>query len=1004
MPTPDVADDDGTLTFKGGANYEEQREYRVRITATDPSGDKDFVDVIVDVTDVNERPAFTMGKGTVMYAENGTADVGTYRAKDPEKSGITYSLVTVTISATTDSAAGDIAEVLADAFEDNTRFEIGSITGKLSFKASPDYEDPKDAGSVADNNLNMYQVTVRAEVSDNTNPRHFATQEVTVVVTDVNEAPVFSKTTDTLAISENPDNPEKEPPLAAGYLYLLNRGVGKPSATLPADPNLDVGIPVVAVDDDNNGPNITPAISGISTTRQLTDGLTYALSGADAGYFHVVPATGQILTLKKLDYEARKTYNVTLKATDPWGLSDSISLTINVTDVDEVPVAKVLRIAGEESFSYAENGTDALGEYEVAVGGGAMVGAWSLEGTDASNFTLTGTGMSRMLKFRSAPDYENPRGQAMSESNTNTYMVTVKVTDRAESEFMGTLPVTVEVTNVDELGALAGPESASSYAENGTDALGTYTLTEIEDGPTATWSLESAGTMDFKLEGTGMSRMLKFSSAPDYEAPMGGADDDSNTYMVTVKAEADGEMAMVEVTVMVTNVDELGMLSGMGSVSQAENVMETLGTYTISGGTMADMATWTLMGDDASHFMLEGTTGMSRMLKFASAPDYEMPRGMAMSDTNMNTYMVTVKAEAGSEMAMQEVTVMVTDVDEAGTVTLSMPHPVVDTELTATLSDLDGMVSGEMWQWQKSMDMSSWMDITGATMMSYTPVAADDGYYLRATVTYTDGHGSGKMKASDATTGPVTTVADQPGMVSLSSMTPQVGVALTATLSDPDGMITGTTWQWSRSMTMDGTFMDIDGATMMSYTPVAADVDYYLRATVMYTDGHGSGKMQMATTTGMVTAVADQPGTVSLSSMTPQVDVALTATLMDADGSITGEMWDWWISATMDGTYAEITGETTAMYTPMADDAGNYIKARVRYGDGHGSGKEAASAAVMVVADADQALIDRFDDDDNGTIERSEMIAAINAYLFGEGDAAISKADMIKIINLYLFR
>ena len=1107
---------DGTLTFKGDADYEGQREYRVRITAYDPSGDNDFVDVIVDVTNVNERPAFTMGKGTVMYLENGTVAVDTYLAKDPEGSGITYSLQVTPVDELADTAAGDIAVVAADDFAEADLFEVTSIKGKLSFKESPDYEDPRD-GLAANTPCtdppasgtctNTYQVTVRAEVADDTD--HFATRKVTVMVINVNEPPVFSRTIEALTISENPDNPEKEPPLAAAYEYLLNRGVGKPSATLPADPNLDVGIPVIAVDDDNNGFNIAPVLAGISITRQLTDGLTYELSGADKDYFHVVPATGQILTLKKLNYELKKQFKVTLKATDPSGLSDSTPLTINVTDVDEVPVAKVLRIAGEESFSYAENDTDALGEYEVAVGGGAMVGAWTVDGPDASHFILEGTGMSRMLKFRSAPDYENPRGQAMSESNTNTYMVTVKVTDRAESEFMGTLPVTVEVTNVDELGALAGPESASSYAENGTDALGTYTLTEIEDGPTATWSLESAGTIDFKLEGTGMSRMLKFSSAPDYEAPMGGADDDSNTYMVTVKAEAGGEMAMVEVTVMVTNVDELGMLSGMGSVSQAENVMETLGTYTASGtmadmatwtlmgddashfmlegttgmsrmlkfssepdyemprgmamsdtnmntymvtvkaeagsemamqavevmvtnvdeldmltgdasvsqaenvmetlgtytasGTMADMATWTLMGDDASHFMLEGTTGMSRMLKFASAPDYEMPRGMAMSDTNMNTYMVTVKAEAGSEMAMQEVTVMVTDVDEAGTVTLSMPHPVVDTELTATLSDLDGMVSGEMWQWQKSMDMSSWMDITGATMMSYTPVAADDGYYLRATVTYTDGHGSGKMKASDATTGPVTTVADQPGMVSLSSMAPVVGTAVTATLSDPDGMISGTTWQWSKSMTMDGTFMDIDGATMMSYTPMAADEGYHLKATASYTDGHGSGKMQMATTTGMVTTVADQPGTVSLSSMTPQVDVALTATLMDADGSVTGEMWQW--SKSMDmSSWMEITGATMMSYTPMTDDVGYYLRATVMYTDGHDSGKMMMATTTSKVT-AEDPLVARFDDNDNGMIDRTEVIAAIRAYLSGDTatfQGAISRPDVIRLIRLYL--
>ena len=41
----------------------------MRITATDPGGDSGSVDVIVDVSDVNERPSFTMGAGGA-YAEN----------------------------------------------------------------------------------------------------------------------------------------------------------------------------------------------------------------------------------------------------------------------------------------------------------------------------------------------------------------------------------------------------------------------------------------------------------------------------------------------------------------------------------------------------------------------------------------------------------------------------------------------------------------------------------------------------------------------------------------------------------------------------------------------------------------------------------------------------------------------------------------------------------------------------------------------------------------------
>ena len=47
-------------------------------------------------------------------------------------------------------------------------------------------------------------------------------------------------------------------------------------------------------------------------------------------------------------------------------------------------------------------------------------------------------------------------------------------------------------------------------------------------------------------------------------------------------------------------------------------------------------------------------------------------------------------------------------------------------------------------------------------------------------------------------------------------------------------------------------------------------------------------------------------------------------------------------------------------------------------------------------------LIDRYDANNNGQIDRSEVIKAINDYLFGEGDP-ITRAEVIKLINLYLF-
>ena len=96
--------------------------------------------------------------------------------------------------------------------------------------------------------------------------------------------------------------------------------------------------------------------------------------------------------------------------------------------------------------------------------------------------------------------------------------------------------------------------------------------------------------------------------------------------------------------------------------------------------------------------------------------------------------------------------------DQPGMVTLSSQEPMVGRAITASLTDPDGGESGQQWQWEKSMDKTSWEDATGtgATTMSYTPVAADADYYLRATVAYSDSNRSGRKAYSEATTGMVT--------------------------------------------------------------------------------------------------------------------------------------------------------------------------------------------------------------------------------------------------------
>ena len=68
---------------------------------------------------------------------------------------------------------------------------------------------------------------------------------------------------------------------------------------------------------------------------------------------------------------------------------------------------------------------------------------------------------------------------------------------------------------------------------------------------------------------------------------------------------------------------------------------------------------------------------------------------------------------------------------------------------------------------------------------------------------------------------------------------------------DLDGSLSGQTWTWERSQNRSS-WTEISAASGGSYTPVDADLDHYLRATVGYTDGHGMGKSKQETTTQQV--------------------------------------------------------------------------------------------------------------------------------------------------------
>ena len=73
----------------------------------------------------------------------------------------------------------------------------------------------------------------------------------------------------------------------------------------------------------------------VSATDPDGDTLSYTLSGADARSFTIGRSSGQISTAVALDYDTKNSYSVTVTATDTGSLTDTIAVTISVTEVVE---------------------------------------------------------------------------------------------------------------------------------------------------------------------------------------------------------------------------------------------------------------------------------------------------------------------------------------------------------------------------------------------------------------------------------------------------------------------------------------------------------------------------------------------------------------------------------------------------------------------------------------------------------------------------------------------
>ena len=279
---------------------------------------------------------------------------------------------------------------------------------------------------------------------------------------------------------------------------------------------------------------------------------------------------------------------------------------------------------------------------------------------------------------------------------------------------------------------------------------------------------------------------------------------------------------------------------------------------------------------------------------------------------------------------------------------------------TSGITDDDGLVNATYsYQWVAN-DGTTDTDISGATDATYTLVDDDEGQTIKVRVTIIDDVGNEATLTSAATEAVGFAVQQQGASNSAATGAPKikgtarVGEMLTADTSgiaDADGLTNATySYQWVGNDGSSDT--DIAGETDASYTLVADDEGKTIKVKVSFKDDADNDETLTSAATEAVAARPNQPATGKPTiGGTAQVRETLTADtsgIADADG-LTNVSYNYQWVANDGGTDADISGETDAGYTLVADDVGKTIKVKVSFKDDADNQETLTSAATAEV-------------------------------------------------------
>ena len=594
-----------------------------------------------------------------------------------------------------------------------------------------------------------------------------------------------------------------------------------------------------------------PVGPAVTATTDNDGALTYSLGGPDAASFSIMSATGQIQTKAVLDNETKDTYTVTVTATDSFGASSTITVTIKVDDVDEMP-----ELVGEAPEEYAENGTRDVATFTATDPEGKSI-TWTLEGTEAAVFSIE----NGVLRFESSPDYEDI-------GNTDhMYEVTVQASDGGDTT-TATKAVSIEITNVEEPGTVMLSTLQPQVGRAITATLADPDTILGQDLTTTTWQwYRGSSPISTATSGAGVLTSMYTPEAGDVGSVL-------RATAMYDDAEGDDKTARQNSYRRVRSAPDANTDPAFpdqepgteeNQTDQTREVVENTPAGMNLGAPIAaddpgDVLTYSLEGTGAGSFDIVRSSGQLQTkadLDFETGPEYD----------------VTVTAtDPFGATAMSAVTITVTDLNEApmlsgGATSIDLAENLTDLDDVSTNVAEDEFIATDEDTSVDTADALSWT-LSGADASKFnisesTPRTlsfkeapdyedpADSGrdnvYEVTVKVTDTEGNSD----EQDVTV-KVTNV-EEPGTITLSTLQPRVGFPVTGTLADPDNITASSvSWQWykgdvtltrlnalDQAECVDATNNNcfIKGATSATYTPVTFDVNDTVVAVALYTDG-----------------------------------------------------------------------------------------------------------------------------------------------------------------------